>query len=327
MNSPHPLDILFLTNFSDFCFRSIPAIAQMADTLRVRLTIMHVYDPARCSQASADAQVHSFFPEADRYPACQRLAVPGPLMDAVRRHLETWPVNLIIAPASDPIGLPRVGERSLRARLIEECGIPVWTIGSRIRVSKLMLPVKNVACWLDFQVPDTSHLSFAMEYARKLKAKLHVLRALPAVHEGLLAEGTSDEKALHPSVASQEILKLCRNGSVRPEVHIATGQGRSAVARMLQACDADVAFLRCEESLLAKWLGVGARLGGGLPCPAIYIGRHLSIPAWNLEPGAAFRKPGLVRAVAGMRGRLAVTSAGDGYGAPSVSWLSELGLI
>src|SRR5262245_15250579 len=127
MFKPQPLDVLFLTDFSDYCFRSIPAIAQMAGALEIRLTLMHVYNPARCSQAKAEAQIHSFFPEADRYAACHRIAVPGTLMDAVERHLKVWPVNLIVAPASDDIGLPRVGRRCKRSHLIRKNGVPVWT--------------------------------------------------------------------------------------------------------------------------------------------------------------------------------------------------------
>ena len=51
--STHPLDILFLTNFSDHCFRVIPSIAQMADSLPVRLTLMHAYDHT-CTTARSE---------------------------------------------------------------------------------------------------------------------------------------------------------------------------------------------------------------------------------------------------------------------------------
>ncbi len=318
MSTPHPLDILFLTNFSEYCYRSIPAIAQMADALKVRLTIMHVYHPGKRGRTEAEAQIRSFFPEADRYAACNRCAVPGPMLQAVQRHLEVWPVNLIVAPASDPIGLPRIGDRSLRGRLIEECGIPVWTIARHTQQAKLTHPMKNVACWLDFHSHQTGHLAFAMEYANKLNAELHVIHALPEIHDGSVVWALDPNVALHPSAATQKILDLCRTAPVTPVVHVSTGSGRSTLARMLRECNADVVFLRGEESLLSKWLGLGLRLGDGIPCPAIYVGDEINIPMWNLEPGGAHR--------VAEAGRPQVTTSTPRNGSRTVSWAAELGL-
>lgn len=287
--SPHPLDILFLTNFSDYCFRAIPSIAQMADSLSARLTLMHVYDPTKDNVKRAEEKLASFFPEADRYRSCIRVAMPGPVVDAVKRHLDVWPVNLIVAPASDPIGVPRIGDCSLRARLIEECGLPVWTIGRRVRAPKLEQPVRNVACWLDFHLLGAPHLPFAIEYANRVGANLHILRALPAIDEGSLAHAAHEELALHPNGASQEIARLCSGSPVRPHIHVTQGEGRRALCKMLDECDADLVFLRKDEWFLARWLGMGLRLGDCVPCPSIYIGDRISIPDWYLEQGPGTR--------------------------------------
>lgn len=289
LRSPHPLDILFLTNFSDYCFRAIPSIAQMADSLSIRLTLMHVYDPARTNVRAAEEKLASFFPEADRFRSCQRVARPGPIIEAVKRHLDVWPVNLIVAPASDPIGVPRIGERSLRARLIEECGLPVWTIGRRVHSPKLVKPVRNVACWLEHNLLGAPHLPFAMEYAHRVGANLHVLRALPAIHEGSLALAAHEDYAMHPDAASKEIARLCSGSPVRPHIHVTQGEGRRALCKMLDDCDADLVFLRKGEWFLTRWLGLGLRLGDFVPCPSIYIGDRISIPDWNLEPGPGTR--------------------------------------
>ena len=98
MSAPHSLDVLFLTNFSDYCYRSIPAIAQMADALHMRLTILNAYDPAKTSDSEAEQQVNSFYPEADRYAHCRRMAVAGRVVDVVRRHVSLWPTNLLVVP-------------------------------------------------------------------------------------------------------------------------------------------------------------------------------------------------------------------------------------
>jgi hypothetical protein len=322
MITPHPLDILFLTNFSDFCYRAIPSIAQMADSFSARLAIMHAFDPKR-GKSEAAGKLESFFPEADRYRSCQRIAAEGPLLDAVKAHLNVWPVNLIVAPASDPIGVPRIGDRSVRARIIEECGVPVWTMGRRVKPERLTQPTRNVACWLDFYSDRNDHLPFAIEFANRTGAALHLLRALPAIHEGSLALAVDQTRALHPEGAAAEIAKLCADTPARPRIHVATGDGRASVARMLSECDADVVFLRNEEPRLARWLGMGLWTGDALPCPAIYIGDQLSVPQWNLEPGPGSRAVIPMRDAAGSRnGRAA---ARNGAGRPSFG-LAELGL-
>lgn len=328
MFTPQPLDILFLTNFSDYCFRGIPVIAHMAAGLKVRLTLMHVYDPAHCSHAKANAQLGSFFPEADRYAACQRIAVAGQLIETVKRHLNVWPVNLIVAPASDDIGIPRIGHRCKRSRLIQECGVPVWTIGRRVQLPKLVQPVRNVACWLDFYSTRPAHLPFAVEYASKIGAKLHLLRALPEINEGSLGLGTRPDKPLRADTVATEVLQLCANAPIHPEVHISSGEGRSVVAQMLRECDADIVFLGNEMLSLTEWLGVGLRLGDYVPCPAIYVGDHSSVPVWNLDTSSANEARNTARAnLERAGGDLIVAAARNGHRALPGSWLSQLGLF
>jgi hypothetical protein len=292
MFAPRPLDVLYLTNFSDYCFRTIPAVAQLADTIKIRLTVLHAYDPARETQSSAAEKVHSFFPEADRYLACNRLAAPGRMVDVALQHLQGWPVDLIVAPASDAVGFPRLGARSNRSRLIEQSGVPVWTFGRGITLTKLQQPVRNVACWLDYHSGKTGHLGYALEYASKMGAKLHLLSALPAIDEGMLSLGTriDEGKPLAPEAAAAKILGLCTGFPIVPEVHVARSSGRSTLAQMLKGCDADTVFLHHQGSMLAEWLGLGLRSIDPLPCPSICTGDKVRGPVWNLEPGQAMRR-------------------------------------
>jgi hypothetical protein len=320
----HPLDILFLTNFSDHCFRVIPSIAQMADSLPVRLTMMYAYDPTCTTARSAGETLESFFPEADRYRSCRRVVVPGPLVDAVQRHLRVWPAHLVIAPASDPIGLPRLGDRSLRSQLIEACGVPLWTIGRGIRAPKLLQPVKNVACWLDYRTEEHPHLAYAIEYAQRLGAALHVLQGIPIVEEGQVIAPGHPDKPLHADTLTETIAAACAGAPMQPHIHVAYGEGRRTIARLLEQCDADVVFLANEERLLSRWLGLnlGLRVGDVAPCPAIYISAKSNVPVWNLEPVRRPRMRAANESFA-LPGHLAF---GEGRRAVAAGVLSELGL-
>jgi hypothetical protein len=191
-------------------------------------------------------------------------------------------VNLIVAPASDTVGLPRFGAGSTRARLIRSSGVPVWTIGRKVQLDGLWRAPKNVACWLDLHSTQTEHLAFAMEYARKTGAKLHLLRALPSIDEGLLHLGAM-KRSLMPESNVEEILRLCGKAPGNPEVHVTVGANRTALKRLLRQCSADVLFIDREDSRVAEWMGLGLGIGDAVPCPTIYVGPRPAVPVWNLE--------------------------------------------
>lgn len=289
--TPHPLEMLLLTNFSDYCFRMIPSIAQLADSLPARLTLLHVYDPKRSTGRQAAEALESYFPEADRYPSCRRVVAQGPLVDVVKRQMRVAPVHVIVAPASDPIGLPRFGDRSLRAQLVEACGVPLWTMGRGVDPAMLVRPIRNVACWLDYRADRYPHLPFAIAFAQRLGATLHVLYGLPSIDEGQILPPGHPDKALHPDLAVEELRRLCAGSSAQVEIHVAQGEGRRTINRLVRQCRPDLVFLRNEEWLLSRWfgLGVGLRLGDGSPCPAIYVSDTPSIPVWRFETVPAAR--------------------------------------
>ncbi len=211
------------------------------------------------------------------------------MLAAVKRHLEVWPINLIVAPSSDVIGLPRLGQSSLRATLVRECGVPVWTLGRRVNLDMLTRPVKSVACWLDFNEDQTNHVKFAAQYARTLGAQFHLLRALPHISEGAMVHPDDTDKALHPRLAIRELKKLCDDLDISPELHLGVGDGTTSLHRMLKAVEADVVFFGREESWLADWLGLGLRRANAAPCPSVYISDKMNVPLWNLERGLGLR--------------------------------------
>ena len=105
-------------------------------------------------------------------------------MSAVKHVRREQAVDLVVAPSSDPLGLPHVWHNSLRAGLVaNECG-PLWTMGHSIHSVVLNRRTRNVGCWIDLDSSDKRHISLAFNYASTVGAKLHLLSAMPNVDEG-----------------------------------------------------------------------------------------------------------------------------------------------
>jgi hypothetical protein len=210
-------------------------------------------------------------------------------LEAVRNLQVDRQIDLIIAPASDPLGMPRFSNK--RCRFIRECGVPVWTIGSAVQVAKLSEPTRNVACWVDLQSADKTHIKLAFEYAWKLDAKLHLLHALPQIDEGTLARPLHYDKPLYPGGAAEEIRQLLGWLPITPEIHVAPGGAPQAVRRLVRECEANILFLGTGQAIQTGWLG--ARLNPAIdkcPCPVVCVDtRNASVPVWKLERGSVFQ--------------------------------------
>jgi hypothetical protein len=282
-----PLEVVFLTNFSDACFRSIPWVAQMADDLSVDLTILHAYDSATSRRADVEASLHSFFPEADYYSRTTRVAMPGSPLEGLEKLSQSQGIDLVICPASDALGWPRLGHRSLRARIIHEKGLPVWTIGRHADVTKLKRPVKNVACWLDFGPQPPVHLNLATEYASAVGARLHLLHALPEMEEGLILPFDGN-RPLHEDGVRRAFVSLLDHTPVNPEIHIAARDGRSERAKLIERCDADLLFAAADNFPLTDWIRSDIDRVDRYACPTICTSTQAPAREWRLLPGPVY---------------------------------------
>lgn len=283
MKTSQPLEVLFLTNFTDYSYQSIPAIAQMADDFVIHLTIAHVIPSTANPSAEAQArtQLMSFFPEADYYAGTERCLLRGNPVEALLRLAHSQPVNLLIAPAADPLGLPRIGHRSLRLRLMRECGLPVWTIGRRTDVSKLRRPAKNVACWMDFRDPNLNHFAYALEYSHKLNLPLHILHALPEVNEGTMIP---DGWPLREEGAIQELKKRIGWSFTMPlSFHVTDEPGARAGQKLIRESGADIVFIAGRQPYW-NWMPLPKPpMLDACDCPVVCIPAELRVPVWNLE--------------------------------------------
>lgn len=240
MHQPQPFEIAFLTSFSDTCFRAIPAVAQMCDDLAVRLTIVHAHDPRRRPTEAAAARLRSFFPEADRYAGSRRRLVVGTPAEALAQLRQQQAVDLLVAPAGDPLGLPRLFRHSVRATLLGS-GVPaLWTVGPETSPAALGRPVRHVACCLEVGLPGEGHLRLACAYASALGATLHLVHVLPEVHDGTMVR-LAHARPLDQAATIARLRRVPGAGGLVPQVHVTS---RQRLAETLDAaCAADVVFV------------------------------------------------------------------------------------
>lgn len=261
-------DVLFITNFSDACFRATRAVAQMVDEIDGRLTILYARDAERESERATMEKLHSFFPEADHFRGTQRVLAEGDVISAVAAQLRK-DIDYVVAPVPTRFGLPRVAHRSTRASLLLEHRAQVWTSGKHTVPAKLGAPARNVACWLDTNSGDNYHLRRACDYAVEVGARLHLLHVVPDMYEGTITESPVP---LNESEVSELVPFAVRRQQT--EIHVAPGGGKRALVDLLRKCDADVLFLNERQSVQHRLLGIAmSGIVHSAPCPTISVTR------------------------------------------------------
>lgn len=274
MTNDRAMEVVFLTGFSVGCFRSVPAVAQMADDLSMRLTLLHAFDPRRGSQSAADARLASFFAEADRFAGTRRVALPGTAEEVLRAYSRHHRVDLVVAPGVDRLRPLRLG-RSHRAALIEASAAPVWTIGVNASAAGLRRPLRRVACWLDPAASDLAYLLTAAELAHKVGGELHVLHVRPEVSEG---EVSLPDGPLHADDVAEVVARELGPGRVAG-VHVSPGGWHGAVLDLVKGCDPDLLVLSPRRSVRQRLLG--ARVGSivdRVACPVVCMGTGAKAP-------------------------------------------------
>jgi hypothetical protein len=278
-------EAVFMTSYSDYCFQAIPAIAQMADDVPLKLTIVHTLPPGSSigERKGAQARIESFFPEADAFAQTERRVMSGSPLEAVRRLGLEKPLDLLLAPASERLGFPRIGHRSQRCQFLRESGIPLWSIGRKTELPRIHRRPKNVACWLDFDRDCARLVACAMAYARKLEANMHILCALPEIHEGSVF---LDNEPLTVNGAVAEVNKRISWLEATPKIHVARSDNKSARKQLLRQCDADLLFVSDWSRSLPAWLAPKPKFMDDSPVPVIWVPEHSDV-VWDLNPQRA----------------------------------------
>jgi nucleotide-binding universal stress UspA family protein len=267
MHNPSELKLLIATRFTVACFSAIRAVAQLAEVFRLSITIAHV-GPAN---AHTSRELKSFFAEADHYESCRRVQLHGSPVEALAEFARQGKYDLILAPRSDRMVLPRPFHRSLRAELLQSAGVPVWTGANWLEQADFLRPYRTIAVGIDGRDGDLAHLHLAASFAALAGAKLHLLTVVPLIHEGTLLANAVAPQPLSEEVAIERARSLLSDWSQMPEVRVAIGAPEREIPRLAAECGADLLFLPESQSCAGIFRPQISRTVDQSPCGVIAI--------------------------------------------------------
>ncbi|MEY4581195.1 MAG: hypothetical protein RL701_5898 [Pseudomonadota bacterium] len=277
------MNLLFATRFSEACFQAIRGVAQWMDDVSSSLTILHMYDPRKTNELDAEAQLYSFFAEADRYRHTRRVLVAG--SDAGRTiadYLKTHSYDMVISPKTDRVGLPRPLHRSTRARLLAATQSTLWTMGQAMDHRRFMRP-RRVGCVISRQSDSYRPLELACEYALRTGATLQLMYLVPEVHEGMLRNALCFNEPLTEAVAIEDLQRIAALLPVTPELHVTLGTDTSSVMRLLDRARTDVLFAGKQQATQSVlWLPEMQPFVDQAKCPVVCVDHDRSLPGWAL---------------------------------------------
>jgi nucleotide-binding universal stress UspA family protein len=250
-------EIVFATDFSDSSHAVIPAVAQWVDTLGAKLTLLHVYNPAKTMYREAETLLKSFFAEADNYPHCDRVLISGDPAEGIASYCERRSNILLMLPPSDLTGLPRPWHRSLRARLIKRLSVPIWTLG-RTTVGETQPSIhRHVGVWLGDPEEGLAHLQQAALYASETGGTLHLLHVVDEINEGALTKPLSSNAPMGEESADAWLREIADSldPSCRVEVHVAQGRIRRELPRLLRRSGANMLMVANHTAVQRGWIG------------------------------------------------------------------------
>jgi hypothetical protein len=234
--------LLFLTNFSEACFQSIPTLAEWMDREDGHLTLLHVHAPGQLNEDAARKAMRSFFAEADRYARCERVLLAGDPAGVALDYCRRTRPDLVFAPASHKAGFPRLMHESIRAKLLRAAGVKVWTRGRNGSAVAAGRPVENVAYVITGHADWPIEAQLAAQTAQRHHSRFHLIHLTPAqdIHDGTLG---GDIRIGHPDVETSDLRRIMEGLPMPPVVHSSTGDEYRELPRLLGEAAANIVFV------------------------------------------------------------------------------------
>lgn len=134
---------------------------------------------------------------------------------------------------------------SVTAKVLHQCGCPVWT-GSHLEDGALRkFAVRNVLCPVDFGVHSAHTISWAAQMASEFNARLVLAHATPGVEiygpGGRLIDNKM--KTELESAAAEKLTQLQQEVGIQAEIMIDSGDPPAVLKRLVQQANADLMVL------------------------------------------------------------------------------------
>ena len=202
-----------------------------------------------------------------------------------------------MAPASDRLGLHSLFTRSLRAKLLNQCKVPLWTAGPCLDSAACMKHgIRTVACVANFDRGGNAHLPLAAAFAARMGARMRLVHVIPPVSEGNLARAMDSDMPLMPEVAVER-LRAAFAGKPYPEIDVVVGDMGRELPRLLRRCEADLAFIGPGQGTCGAFFRRLTPVIQRLPCPVICVdGAACAFDRWTFQ-NAATAEPASKRAL------------------------------
>jgi nucleotide-binding universal stress UspA family protein len=271
MRNAPVLHLLCPTGFSAAGRHVGAPIAQLAEVCPVSLTIVHVVRPGM-RDLRPRLELESFLAR-ERFAQCERVLVEADDAPAAvaglcaRAHYD-----LIMAPATGRTGLSRVLSGSFRARMLEDCAVPLWTVGACLPAATFQRPLRTVSCLIDFEDDPRALVSLASTFAERFGARVQAVSVVPPIDDGTLGDVMSSDRPLSPECARERIRALFA-GQGDCDIEVVAGTGRRGLRAALARGAADLVFVGARQARAGAWRFGFSRTLDALPCPAVCLGR------------------------------------------------------
>jgi hypothetical protein len=282
------LNLLYATDLTDDVALAGRAIARLAASSRVRLTVAHVLRhgaDGTAARAALDARVAALGAGAAT-PLLLRDDDPAAALATV---CSGRGIDLLLAAEPRRAALLRwIGGPTPVSR-VAACDVPVWTLGPASARGANGAPVRSIACLVDFERRQFGLLSAAAAVARACGASLTLLHVVRPVDEGALLFATSARRAFSAREARQRLATLAAATGMAADLLVTEGHPHGELPDLVAHARADMVFMA--DGALSGWPFSMARTLARLPCAAVRVDVPVA-PAWwalaeQAEPLAA----------------------------------------
>lgn len=258
--------MLFATDLSPECSRATAALGQLGRACEIDADIVHVVSPRL---VSPDIVERLFRAAADVEAAHVRLRV------VVDENAATAITRLCEQDAYDLVMVPSASSRwrltwkdSVRAAILQQGRVPLWTVGSRLDPSRFDRPIRRVGCYVSLEPGGDAHLAESAALAARLGASLHVVHVVPPIDDGTIADAFESQRPLTLDVARARLADMMAHGP-DATTSVVLGTTRREVRRWLQAHDIDLLCIGPDEAMRGHRITPLLRR---LPCPVVCLG-------------------------------------------------------